>query len=145
MVTENRLVVAWGEDGEWGLIYDQGKEIFWAEGKGLYLEYGDGCVLISRFSYVRVFVTLQTVARPLCPRDCPGKNTGVGCRALLQGNLPDPGIEPESLLHLLHWQVGSIPLPPPGKPMVMVTRMYIFVKTFGLVLLNINKTSMKLT
>ena len=30
----------------------------------------------------------------LCPRDCLGKNTGVGCYALLQGNLPDPGIEP---------------------------------------------------
>ena len=26
--------------------------------------------------------------------DSPGKNTGVGCHALLQGNLPDPGIEP---------------------------------------------------
>ena len=26
----------------------------------------------------------------------PGKNTGVGCYFLLQQNLPDPGIEPES-------------------------------------------------
>ena len=24
--------------------------------------------------------------------DSPGKNAGVGCHALLQGNLPDPGI-----------------------------------------------------
>ena len=26
-----------------------------------------------------------------------GKDTGVGCRALLQGDLPNPGIEPASL------------------------------------------------
>ena len=29
--------------------------------------------------------------------DSPGKNTGVGCHFLLQGDLPDPGIEPRSL------------------------------------------------
>ena len=28
--------------------------------------------------------------------DSPGKNTGVGCQALLQGDLPRPGIEPRS-------------------------------------------------
>ena len=33
----------------------------------------------------------------LCPRNFPGKNTGVGCHFLLQGNLPDPGIEPKSV------------------------------------------------
>ena len=30
--------------------------------------------------------------------ESPGKNTGVGCHALLQGDLPNPGIE-TSLLH----------------------------------------------
>ena len=35
-------------------------------------------------------------ARLLCPWDSPDKNTGVGCRALLQGDLSDPGIEPMS-------------------------------------------------
>ena len=35
-------------------------------------------------------------ARPLCPWDFPGKYTGVGCHFLLQGNLSNPGIEPES-------------------------------------------------
>ena len=35
-------------------------------------------------------------ARLLCPWDSPGKNPGVGCHALLQGHLPDPGIEPRS-------------------------------------------------
>ena len=36
------------------------------------------------------------LARLLCPWDSPGKNTGMGCHFLLQGNLPDPGTEPES-------------------------------------------------
>ena len=35
-------------------------------------------------------------ARLLCPWDSPGKNTGVGCCFLLQGDLPDPGIKPAS-------------------------------------------------
>ena len=34
----------------------------------------------------------------LCPWDSPGKNTGVGCHALLQGNLLDPGIELPTLI-----------------------------------------------
>ena len=34
--------------------------------------------------------------------------------------LPDPGIEPVSL-SLLHWQVGSLPLAPPGKPTMYLT------------------------
>ena len=35
----------------------------------------------------------------LCPWESPGKNTGVGCHVLLPpGNLPDPGIEPTSLI-----------------------------------------------
>ena len=29
--------------------------------------------------------------------DSPGRNTGVGCHAFLQGNRPNPGIEPVSL------------------------------------------------
>ena len=32
----------------------------------------------------------------LCPQGFSGKNTGVGCQALLQGNLLNPGIEPRS-------------------------------------------------
>ena len=33
------------------------------------------------------------------------------------GDLPDPGIEPESLLSKLHWQACSSPPVPPGKPL----------------------------
>ena len=44
--------------------------------------------------------------------DSPGKNTGVGCHALLQGNLPHPGIKPSSPSLL----ADSLPSEPPGKP-----------------------------
>ena len=36
------------------------------------------------------------LARLLCPWDPPGKNPGVGSHSLLQGNLPNSGIEPGS-------------------------------------------------
>ena len=54
-------------------------------------------------------------ARLFCPWDSPGKNTGVGCHALLQGIFPTQGWNPR-LLRLLRWQTGSLPLAPPGKP-----------------------------
>ena len=48
----------------------------------------------------------QTLCNPMvCPRNSPGKNTGVGRHSLLQGNLPDPGIEPGSLA----LQANSLP------------------------------------
>ena len=34
------------------------------------------------------------------------------------GDLPDSGIKPVSLTVNLHWQVGSLPLVPPGKPIM---------------------------
>ena len=34
--------------------------------------------------------------RLLCLWDSPAKNTGVGCHSFLQGELPDPGMEPGS-------------------------------------------------
>ena len=51
----------------------------------------------------------------LCPCNFPGKNTGVGCHFLLQGIFPTQGSNPH-LRCLLHWQVDSLPLAPPGKP-----------------------------
>ena len=48
-------------------------------------------------------IQLCLPARLLCPWDSPGKNTGVGCHALLQGISPTQGSNPS----LLHWQVGS--------------------------------------
>ena len=48
--------------------------------------------------------------------DSPGKNTGVGCHALLQGIFLIQGSN-LCLLCLLHWQAGSLSLAPPGKPL----------------------------
>ena len=47
----------------------------------------------------------------LCPWNSPGKKTGVGCHSLLQGNLPNPGIEPRSSA----LQAGYLPSDLPGK------------------------------
>ena len=59
-------------------------------------------------------VNCSLPARLLCPWDTPGKNTGVGCHALLQGIFPTQGSN-LYLLGLLHWQVGSLPVAPLGK------------------------------
>ena len=59
-----------------------------------------------------------------CPWDSPGKNTGVDCHVLLQGILPSQGSNP--CLMFLHWQAGSLPPVPPGKP------------SFGILILDTN-------
>ena len=43
----------------------------------------------------------------------------MGCHFLLQGIFPTQGLNPR-LLCLLHWQAGSLPLAPPGKPMKLL-------------------------
>ena len=75
--------------------------------------YMHGCML-SRSSSVRLCVTVWTVAcqSPLSI-GFSGRNTGVSCHALLQGIFPR-GRTP-CLSYFLHWQVGSLPLVPPGK------------------------------
>ena len=47
--------------------------------------------------------------RLLWPWDSPGKNTGAGCLALLQGIFLTQGSKP-CLLRLPHWWAGSLPL-----------------------------------
>ena len=56
------------------------------------------CVCVcSCFSPVPLFATPQTVAHQSPhPWDFPGKNTGVGCHALLQGIFPVQGANPYS-------------------------------------------------
>ena len=54
----------------------------------------------------------------------PGKNTGVWCHFLFQGSFPIWGLNPR-LLCLLHEQVDSLPLAPPGKPMSYVSIMLV--------------------
>ena len=71
------------------------------------------CVL-SHFSRVQLFVTLWTVAMGLSMGFSRQEYwSGLPCPP--PGDLPDPGIEPGSL-YLLHWEAGSLPLVPPGKP-----------------------------
>ena len=55
----------------------------------------------------------------------PGKNTGVGHHALLQGIFPTQGSNLR-LSCLLHWQVDSLPLAPPGKPCSWGRRCFFF-------------------
>ena len=54
-------------------------------------------------------------ARLLCPWDSSGKNTGVGCRFLLQGIFQTQGSN-MCLLCLLYWQADSLPLSDLGSP-----------------------------
>ena len=56
-----------------------------------------------------------TAHQLLYPWDSLSKNTGVGCQFLLQRIFPIQGSN-SCLLLLLHWQVDSLPLVPPGKP-----------------------------
>ena len=66
------------------------------------------CARVCVASHVRPFATLWKIAhKPLCPWDFPGKNTGVGCHFLLQ-ELSSIQRRNPHLLHLLHWQPGSL-------------------------------------
>ena len=58
--------------------------------------------------------------RLLCPGDSPGKKTGVGCLALLQGILPTQGSN-QRLLCLLHWKADSYSLVPLGKSLCLAS------------------------
>ena len=73
--------------------------------------------MLSPFSHVWLFMTpwLYDLTRLFCLWNSPGKNTGVGCHFLLQGIFLTQGWNLH-LLCLLHWQAGSLPLAPPGKP-----------------------------
>ena len=69
--------------------------------------------LLSRFSCVSLIVSLWTVAhRLLYSWDSPGKNTGLGCHALLQGIFPTQGLYPcfWHWRHILyHWAMREAP------------------------------------
>ena len=68
-------------------------------------------------------------ARLLCLWNFPGKNTGVGQPFPAAGDLPNPEIKFSSL-HLLHWQAGSLPRLPPGKPINTYTYTYVYTHTY---------------
>ena len=72
-------------------------------------------------------------ARLLCPRDSPGKNTGVGCHALLQGICLTHRLNPH-LLCLLHFRQILYPLSHLESPSVAcfwsLFSWYLWVHTF---------------
>ena len=78
------------------------------------------CMLLLSFScWVVSDSTVDCSPPHSCPWDSPGKNNRVGCHFILQVIFPTQGSN-SCLLCLLHWQVGSLPLTPPGKPKTYV-------------------------
>ena len=64
----------------------------------------------------------------LCPWDCPGKNTRVGCHTLLQGIFLTQGLN-QPLLGLQHWQAGSLLLTPPTTKLSLHCNSFAFHQT----------------
>ena len=52
------------------------------------------CCALSLQSCPTLETPWTVAARLLCPWESPGKNTGVGCHALLQGIFPTQGLKP---------------------------------------------------
>ena len=71
------------------------------------------CVCVSVSVSVCVYVCAAqlcpTLCNLLCPWNSPGKNPGVGCHSHLQGTFLIRGSN-TCLLHVLIWQVDSLPL-----------------------------------
>ena len=72
-------------------------------------------VLFAQCAQLLSRVQLFSLPGSSVHENSPGKNTGVGCHALLQGIFLTQGSNP-CVLCLLQWQMGSSPLVPPGKP-----------------------------
>ena len=72
-------------------------------------------VLQSMGSQSRTWLSKKTELSRLCPWDFPSKNTGEGCHFLLQEVYLTQESNP-GLLHLLPWQVFSLPLHHFGSP-----------------------------
>ena len=72
--------------------------------------------MLSCFSHVWLFVAYGLKpARPLCPWDSPGKNTGVDCHFLRGSSLSR---NPTCVFYVcLLWQVGSLLPAPSGSPL----------------------------
>ena len=80
---------------------------------------------LQSLSCVRLSVTLWTVAHQvLCPWDSPGKNTGVGHHAVLQGIFPTQGWNPVSCGSRIAGRF--LTSEPPVKPFLMLILALIF-------------------
>jgi len=87
-------------------------------------EHWSGLPFPSPMHESEVAQSCPTPTRLLRPWDFPGKSTEVGCHTLLQGIFPMQGLNPY-LLCLLHWQAGSLPLAPLGKPISIYLSIYL--------------------
>ena len=76
--------------------------------------HGRVCML-SHFNSCPALSARFLPPRLLCPRDSPGRNTGVGCWALLLGIFPIQGS------NLLHRQAGFLPLSHQGSPLLSIS------------------------
>ena len=66
--------------------------------------------VLSHFSRVWLCNSMEcSLSGASFPWDSPGKNTGVGCCALLQVIFPSQGLN-RCLFSLMNWQGGSLPL-----------------------------------
>ena len=99
------------------------------------------CAPDQSLNHVQLFVTQWTVAHETpMSKAFSSKNTGVGCHFLLQGIFPTQGSN-LTLLHLPHWQAGSLPLSHSGS---------VWIKLFKLsnskpILLNLDATPLSTT
>ena len=75
------------------------------------------CVLVSQLCLTLCDPMDYSPPRLLWPWNSPGKNTGMSCNSLLQGNLPNLGIKPGSSA----LQADSLPSELPGKPVIVHT------------------------
>ena len=78
-------------------------------------------IVLSHFSCVQFFEVLWTVAHQ-APLSMGFSRQGywLGCHVRFQGSFLTQGSD-LCLFHLLHWQVGSLPLVPPEKPQVLIS------------------------
>ena len=79
-------------------------------------------LVIQELLHVKSLQLCPTLCNPM---DCSPPSSVEGCHFLLQGIFLTQGSNP-SLLCLLHWQAGSLPLVPPGKARLRILYIYIY-------------------
>ena len=99
------------------------------------------CTCVYMCVYVCMCVCMCAKMLQLCPTFCDPMDCsppGSSVHGILQARtlewalampscrgLPASGIDP-CLLYLLHWQMGSLPLVPPGKPMCLCMYVHMY-------------------
>ena len=82
-------------------------------------------VCVCSLSCVRFFGALRTEAHQ-APLPIKIRNIGMECHFLLQGIFPTQESNPH-LLHLLHWQVGSLLIALPGMDYICHTHTHTYI------------------